>query len=266
MPFHRSVTELKKFFPIIVLLYLCTQQLLHAQQRELIQGRIVTAEDLRVPIPFAHAYNKTSGKGSTTDMSGSFKIQAAPGDSLEFRMIGYTDTVLSYAQTKALDFVIPLKERIYKLRQVEVRGEHLTEPFAPETTPDDPYFAYPSVRPSGRPRQEDKIELSGGMGGTGVTGAVTALANKFNKKEKQRQRIRQLKEQERLNQYYQALFEYWFDKEIVQEITGLEGRELNRFLKFCNPSLAFLESATEYEAIMAINRYFEKYQNINRYR
>ena len=265
MCLQRSDIDLKKFFPIIVLLCLCTQQL-YAQQRELVQGRIVTAEDARVPIPFAHAFNKTSGKGSTTDMGGNFRILAAPGDSLEFRMIGYTDTTLSFSQAKALNYIIPLKERIYRLRQVEVRGHQSTEPFAPETIPDDPYFGYPSVRPSGWSRQEDKIGLSGGMGGTGVTGAVTALANKFNKKEKQRKRIRQLKEQERLNEYYKALFEYWFDKEIVQEITGLEGRKLRQFLKFCNPSLAFLENATEYEAIMAIKSYHEKYQNINRYR
>ncbi|WP_160164139.1 carboxypeptidase-like regulatory domain-containing protein [Nafulsella turpanensis] len=255
---------MKKFFPFIALLCFTALQS-YAQQEGLISGRIVTAEDTTIGIAYAHVYNKNNEKGTTTGMGGNYRLLASPKDSLEFRMIGYVDTTLSYAQAMALNFVIPLKERVYKLRQVEVRGEHLTEPFAPETTPDDPYFGYPSVRPSGRSREEDKIGLTGGMGGTGVTGAVTALANKFNKKAKQRERIRQLKEQKRQNQYYEALFEYWFDKEIVQEITGLEGRELNRFLKFCNPSLAFLESATEYEAILAIQRYYEKYQNVNRY-
>ncbi len=216
-------------------------------------------------VAFAHVYNKTSEKGSTSDGGGYFRLLAAPGDSLEFRMIGYIDTTLSFAQVKGLQFTVPLKERVYRLRQVNVQANRFRKPFAPEKTPDDPYLGYRSVKPSGRPAQKQKIGVAPAVGGFAVSGAITALANKFNKKEQQRVRIRQLKEQERMKQYYKALFEYWFDKEIVQEITGLSGTELNRFLKFCSPSLAFLEEATEYEAILAIQEYYRKYQNINRY-
>ena len=242
---------------------------LHAQQfrskEELLKGRIVAEADTSQGVAFAHVYNKNSEKGTTSDVQGHFRMLAAPGDSLEFRMIGYIDTTLSYAQVKALHFKVPLKERVYRLRQVNVQANRFRKPFAPEKTPDDPYLGYRSVKPSGRSAQKQEVGAAPIPGGVAVSGAITALANKFNKKEQQRERIRQLKEQERMKKYYKALFDYWFDKEIVQEITGLSGTELNRFLKFCSPSLAFLEETTEYEAIMAIQDYYRKYRNINRY-
>lgn len=190
---------------------------------------------------------------------------ASAGDSIEFRMVGYTDTTLSVRQLKALDFRVPMKERVYRLRQVRVRG---TRPrsFAPAEPSRDPYVGYRSVKPSGRTRAKDEMGLGAGQnGGAAVTGAVTAFANLFNKKEHQREKIRQLKEQEEERKYYKALYDYWFDKEIVAEITGLSGLELNRFLKFCKPSLAFLEEATEYEIITTIQRYHRQYRNIHKY-
>lgn len=226
---------------------------------------MVLASDTSQGIAFVQVYNKTSKSGNTSDGGGFFRLLAAPGDSLEFRMIGYTDTTLSYSQLKERNNLVPLKERVYKLRQVDVRANRLKKPFAPEKTPDDPYLGYRSVKPSGRSAQKQEIDVAPAEGGIAVTGAVTALANKFNKKEKQRERIRQLKEQDRIRKYYKALFEYWFDEEIVQEVTGLKGTELKRFLKFCNPSLAFLEKTTEYEAIRAIQEYYRKYRSINRY-
>lgn len=263
----RLGTNLKGTLIISVLLcLLCTS--LYAQQPKAVwvKGRIVSAQDSLAGIAFAHVYNKNSEKGTTSNVEGDYRLQAMPGDSLEFRMIGYIDTTLSFAQAKAIDFVIPLKERVYRLRQVDVKANRFKTPFAPAEPSKDPYVGYPSVKPSGRSRVEDKISASPAEGGVAISGAVTALANKFNKKEKQRVRIRELKEQDRIKQYYNALFDFWFDKEIVAEITGLSGPELNRFLKFCRPSTAFLEEATEYEIITAIQKYHRQYQNINKYK
>lgn len=231
----------------------------------LIKGRVVAAHDTTAGVAFSHIYNKSSQRGTTSDAEGHFRLLAAPGDSVEFRMIGYVDTTLSFRQIKTLRYKVPLRERIYKLRQVNVRANRFKTPFAPAAPSKDPYVGYRSVKPSGRPRQEDKIGVGPAEGGFAVTGAVTAIANKFNKKEKQRIKIRELKEQDQRKQYYKALFEYWFDKEIVSEITGLQGAELRRFLKFCNPSLAFLEEATEYEIITTIQKYHRRYQNVNRF-
>lgn len=235
---------------------------------ELIKGQVVTAADSSQGIAFSHIYNINSEKGAISDAEGKFRLMASAGDSLEFRMVGYIDTTLSFQQIKALNYKIPLQERVYKLRQVQVMGNRYQRPFAPAEPSSDPYVGYRSVKPSGRSRQKDKIGLGAASTagvGTSVSGGVTAFANLFNKKEKQREKIRQLKEEQEQKEYYQALFDYWFDKEIVAEITGLKGSELNRFIKFCKPSLAFLEQATEYEIITTIQKYHRQFQNVHKY-
>lgn len=261
----RLGSDLKIFLFIPALLFLLCTSLYAQQPKPLwIEGQIVSAHD-SAAIAFAHVYNKNSQKGVASNVDGKYRIMAKAGDSLEFRMIGYKDTTLSFSQAKAMNYIIPLSERTYRLRQVDVRANRFKEPFAPAEPSKDPYVGYRSVKPSGRGAQEQKIGAGPVEGGVAVTGALTALANKFNKKEQQRERIRQLKEQDQLNKYYKALFEYWFDKEIVAEITGLQGSELNKFIRFCKPSLHFLEEATEYEVITAIQKYHRQYLNIHRY-
>ena len=262
---------MKNILSIVVILFLAASTHLQAQKTpasrpELIKGQVVAAADSSQGIAFSHIYNQTTEKGAISDAEGKFRVMATPGDLLEFRMVGYIDTILSVQQLKALNYRVPLRERVYKLRQVQVTGNRYQKPFAPAEPSSDPYVGYRSVKPSGRPREQDKIGLgSGANGGAAITGGITALANQFNNKEKQREKIRELKKQDEEKKYYQALFDFWFDKEYVAEITGLKGAELNRFIKFCKPSLTFLEEATEYEVINAIQKYHRQYQNINKY-
>lgn len=263
---------MKNFTFIFFLLCLFSGSL-YAQRKAsagpgLIKGRVVNLADSTQPIAFSHIYNKKSEKGVISDADGWFRVMASSGDSMEFRMVGYVDTTLSLQQITALRFRVPLRERVYKLRQVQVTGSRYQRPFAPASPSTDPYVGYRSVKPSGRLRQRDEISLGGSsMGGAGasVVGGVTALANQFNSKEKQREKIRELKAQEEQRKYYQALFGFWFEKEYVAGITGYKGAELNRFIKFCKPSLKFLEEATEYEIITAIQKYQRQYTNINQY-
>ena len=265
----RSAIVLKYCFLIFTFLWLAISGSgLHAQQRsaaaELRSGRIITATDSSA-LAFVQVYNRSSGKGTTSNPDGQFRLMARMSDSIEFRMIGYVDTVLNVYQLADLNYQVPMRERVYQLRQFNLRGNRQTQAFAPAAPSKDPYVGYRSVKPSGRSRQEDKIGLGYGETGAAVTGAVTAFANLFNSKHKQREKIRALQEKQNEEKYYQALFDYWFDEEIVMEITGLSGLELKRFLAFCKPSLTFLEEATEYQVILAIQRYHRQFKNINRY-
>ena len=260
--------DLKHCFLIFTFLCLAVTSL-YAQQRssspELISGRVVAEKDSAAGIAFVQVYNKASGKGTTTSPEGDYRIRALPNDSIQFRMIGYVDTTLSVAQLKKINYQLPLKERVYKLKQLNVRANRYKQAFAPAEPSKDPYVGYRSVKPSGRSRTEDKISIGPAEGGFAVSGAITALANKFNKKEKQREKVRALKAKENQEKYYKALFEYWFDPEIVSEITGLSGPELKRFLNSFKPSLSFLEEANEYQVILAIQRYHRQYISVNRY-
>jgi hypothetical protein len=233
----------------------------YAQQESVVHGLIVAAADSNQMMAHVHVLNKQQGYGTVSNLQGMFQVKARPMDSLEFRMIGYRDTVISVTDLEKLGFVMPLYERIGVMKSVTVFGEGY-KTFAPPKPSADPYIGYEMVKPSGREPVEQKVGLGYTGNGAALEGAITAFANLFNKKHKQRERIRELQAQDRRKEYYNALFEYWFDEEFVTKLTGLEGRDLKKFLEFCRPSLQFLEEANEYDIIMAIWRYHDQYDRL----
>jgi hypothetical protein len=54
--------------------------------------------------------------------------------------------------------------------------------------------------------------------------------------------------------------DFVFNKQLVKEITALEGDDLDRFMKFYRPSYSFLRSATEYEYLDYIKRSYKQFQ------
>lgn len=77
-----------------------------------------------------------------------------------------------------------------------------------------------------------------------ASGVISSFANKFNDKE----RSRQFKAKMELKEQREAYIATKFNKDIVQQITGLKDEEkLNEFMKFCVMSEDFLYKANEYE-------------------
>ncbi len=238
---------------------------LNAQGQELrqVKGRVVIAADTAQPLPYVQIVNRSRGQGAVSDLEGYFRLRAADGDSIEFRMIGYQDTLLAFTDLRKLGYTLPMKEKIVTLKPVTIRGERAYEPFAPpERKSEDPYVGYRSVKPSGLEPVEQKIDLTTTGNGAALEGAITQFASLFSKKEKQRKKIRALKERAREEEYYKALYNYWFDEEIVAELTGYQGKELEKFLKFCNPTLQFLEETNEYQVILTIWHYQRQYDSL----
>ena len=234
-----------------------------AQQEQVVHGLIVAAADSNQMMAHVHVLNRQQGYGTVSNLQGMFQVKASQSDSLEFRMIGYRDTIISVTDLESLGFVMPLYEKVGVLKTVTVLGAGYKR-FAPPKPSADPYVGFEMVKPSGREPVEQKIGLGTTGNGAALEGALTAFANLFSNKYKQRQKIRELQMRDRRQQYYDALFEYWFDEKFVTELTGLEGKELKRFLDFCKPSLQFLEEANEYDVIMAIWRYHDQYDRLIR--
>lgn len=232
-----------------------------AQELRRIKGRVVLAVDSLRPLPYVQVLNRSTGSGTVSDLEGYFTLPMTEDDRIEFRMIGYQDTVVAAAYLKKLGWRFPMKEKVAVLKPAVIRKERPDyKPFAPAEKSKDPYVGYRSVRPSGLDPVEQKIGLATTGSGAALEGAVTQFANLFNKKAKQRQKIQELKEKTAEQEYYNALFNHWFDKEIVSELTGYQDGELKKFLAFCKPTLEFLEKTNEYTAILTIWRYQEEFE------
>ena len=236
----------------------------HGQDLRQIKGRVVIAVDTARPLPHVQIVNRKRGHGAVSDLEGYYRLKVADGDSIEFRMIGYYDTIVAVNDLRKLSYILPLREKIVTLKPVTIRGERAYKPFAPpEKKSDDPYIGYRSVKPSGLDPVDQKIGLATTGNGAALEGAVTEFANLFSKKEKQRKKLRVLKEKARYEEYYKALLDYWFDENIVSEVTGYRGKELKEFIAFCKPSLQFLEDTNEYQVILTIWHYQKQYEALH---
>ncbi|WP_161622696.1 carboxypeptidase-like regulatory domain-containing protein [Cesiribacter andamanensis] len=234
-----------------------------AQGQELrqVRGRVVQATDSLRPLPYVQVLNRTRSSGTVSDLEGYFSLRMSDEDKLEFRMIGYQDTTILVSDFARMGYRFPMKEKVVVMRPATIRTTRPDyKPFAPAEKSDDPYVGYRSVRPSGLDPVEQKIGLTTTGSGAALEGAVTQFANLFSKKEKQRKKIRELKAKAAFEEYYNALFNYWFDEKIVAELTGYRGGVLKDFLAFCKPSLQFLEETNEYNAILTIWKYQEQYE------
>ncbi len=236
----------------------------HGQNQRQIRGRVVLATDTLRPLPYVQVINRSSGSGTVSDLDGYFRLTVSDNDKIGFRMIGYHDTLLTVSQLRQLNNVFAMKERVVTLKPVTIRGQkQVYKPFAPpEAKSDDPYVGYRSVKPSGLDPVDQKIGLATTGSGAALEGAITEFANLFSKKAKQRKKISALKERAREEEYYKALHDYWFDEEIVAELTGYKGKDLQEFIAFCNPSLKFMEEATEYQVILQIWHYQKQYEKM----
>jgi hypothetical protein len=235
------------------------------QETRLVKGRVVMGADSLKPLPYVQIVNRSLSSGTVSDLDGYYQLRMADSDKIEFRMIGYQDTVVTAAYLRSRDYLFKMKEKIVTMKPVTIRaGKDARPAFAPpERKSDDPYVGYRSVKPSGLDPVDQKIGLAGTANGAALEGAITEFANLFSKKEKQRKKIRALKEKARQEEYYKALYDFWFDEKIVAELTGYQGEELKDFLTFCKPSLEFLETTNEYEAILTIWHYQRQYERMN---
>lgn len=235
-----------------------------AQDLRQFRGRVVLAVDTTRPLPYVQIVNRTRGNGAVSGLDGYFQLRGTYGDSIEFRMIGYQDTRIAFADLEKRGFLFPMHEKIVTLKPVTIRSQQQNyKAFAPpEKKSDDPYVGYRSVKPSGLDPVDQKIGLATNGNGAVLEGAITEFASLFSKKEKQRKKIRELKERAREEQYYQALHDFWFDEKIIAELTGYSGKELEKFISFCKPTLKFLEETNEYQAILAIWHYQKQYESL----
>ncbi|WP_224999188.1 carboxypeptidase-like regulatory domain-containing protein [Cesiribacter sp. SM1] len=231
------------------------------QGQPIIKGRVVLAADTAKPLPYVQILNKKRGNGTLSNPDGYYQLKAAPGDSIEFRMIGFENTRIAFSELEKKGFLLPMKERIVTMQAVTIRSPRQSyKQFAPEQKSEDPYVGYRSVKPSGLDPADQKIGLGTTGSGAVLEGAVTEFANLFNKKEKQRKKIRELKAKDREEQYYKALYDYWFDEATVARLTGYKDKDLAEFIAFCKPTLSFLEETTEYQLILTIRQYQQQYE------
>ena len=91
------------------------------------------------------------------------------------------------------------------------------------------------------------------------TSPISYLVNKFGKQAKQERHFNKQKEIFKQQKYLSTKY----NKNIVANITGLYGDELDDFMHFCTPSDSLIEQASEYDITLVINKCLKDFKTNN---
>lgn len=101
-----------------------------------LRGMIADSATMQA-LPNVNIHTKKSGRGTVSDIRGSFVLEASDGDSLVFSRVGYYTKVLPVSWVKEV-VIIFLKEESKMLKPVEIKDA--TEPsWLPKLPPESPW-------------------------------------------------------------------------------------------------------------------------------
>ncbi len=241
---------------MLALVRISDAQIIDVERRVNVRGQVVNVEN-NEPVSFVLVYNSASNTGASSDSLGRFQLPMQQGDSIIFSSLGF-DKLLYIAQandlSKKVDLMVALNIRTYELSGVDVFAFKSEEDFKKHILSMD------------IPEEEKPIEIPGvtysraafppGEGGIAFSGPISGLYDKYSRRGKSHAKYREAKRAYEVKE----LVANKLNSEVVQEITGLEGEELEAFLNFCKLSDAFVTNANDYELIVAVHDCFKEYK------
>ncbi|AHM58321.1 hypothetical protein D770_00225 [Flammeovirgaceae bacterium 311] len=220
------------------------------QKGYIFKGQLVDA-DSGTAVTYAHIANPYKGTLTVSQASGAFTMPVEAGDTLLISNIGYVTRKIAVPAKPSEEVVtIKLQPKTEQLEEVVITNfpseARFKEQLLGLKLPDEGVALDLPVPDVAKRTVEGEPE---GVTVFSHTGAITGFANKFNNKE----RGRQFKAKMAVEDQNKAFIATKFNKEVVQDITGLEDDEkLNEFMKFCVLPDDFLVKASTYEIHEAV--------------
>lgn len=228
----------------------------HAQERTiLLSGKVLDSETLK-PLGNINVISKSTRKGTTTANDGTFYIEVSNMDTIIIGSVSYApDTLtLSWITSRRHFTQVLLEPRVYALDEVEVEGignydrlkQKIIEMDERMKRPEKPFVEAPPEYNTERPKSVPPTLAS----------PFDYLYEMFGNKPRQLRELARLEEQDA----YEEALKLRFRPEIVTQLTGLKGYELERFMGLCRFSSDFLFNASDYEFYAAILDYYRQYE------
>jgi hypothetical protein len=218
------------------------------------RGRVIDSENN--PVVFAHVVNLHRKNTSITDSTGFFKLNVLAKDTLRITAIGYyTKFIGIQAKTKADTglHLIRIDKRVYDLPTVniyELRWQVFKSEFMEQKVEEDKTSKRISNWMAGLVPSDELRMIFQAARGPGFT------INYKTKAERSRRKVAAMEKK-------YTLIAPKFNDRLITSITGLQGKDIYRFVQFCNFDESFLIHSTEYEIIEEILLKWEEYkQNI----
>ncbi|MGE0089480.1 MAG: carboxypeptidase-like regulatory domain-containing protein [Bacteroidales bacterium] len=222
----------------------------------LIHGQVVT-EDNR-PVSLAHIINIDYKTGIATDTLGFFKIWVKPTNTLVVSAIGFEFTEytipLNITETK---IIIKVKRKIYELPEVSITYFGTYKDFKYKVVnlklKDENKINMQVLKDL--PKVENPVPYEPTLGSP-----ISLLYDAFSKEGKSRRKYMEIKAEEPIKLKAEAKY----NREIVKNLTGLFGTELDEFMKSCNYSYSFILSLSDYDLYREIISKSEEFKKRNK--
>lgn len=210
-------------------------------------------KDTIYPIPNVNVIDLRTFKGTSTDNNGFFTVQVQRGDTLIFASLAHKrDTFIcpSEQERDKLFLRVMMQSRIRSLPEVEVYGKDF-EGFKHD-------FVNLSIEDSVilRMAPQWKFEPVKETFGITIDGPLTALWNAFSKEGKELKKLARLIEEERKKAYMDSLYK----RPIILKFLELNEREMEQLVAYCNFTTHYVEGATDYELLSALERCYTSFR------
>jgi len=225
-----------------------------------LKGTVIHNET-KLPMSNVHIINTTRVKGSISNPSGTFEIEAKVNDTLLFSYLGYetvkvkvTNDWIRNNPTK-----IYLSEKAYVLDEVVVAKYNLTGYVEVDTrlipVVDDSYRYSISGLPAGyesgtyNPGAIAKILGS-------ISNPTDFLYNIFGKRPKEMKKLKEMKKDDTVRN----LLATKFDRETLAALLEISKDDIPLILQNCNYSEYFIQTANDLQIMDAISACYEEYK------
>lgn len=222
----------------------------------------VVDDSLGFAIPSVHIWNESARMGAVSNDTGAFSIRVGNHDTLVFSAIGYWSKVMFLSPEMNPDVFIRLKPKKYEIGEVVVRRFRSYESFLYQAAhlelPESEIAelkAQLSITATNAAVDADRERAIKAKAETGGFGLVTPLGQGIDQQKIFREKMRKRKERERV-------IHAKFNRDLVGEITQLEGDELTEFIALCNFSDEYLYETDLYTILEALYARLNVYQNM----
>ena len=212
-----------------------------------------------------HVVNISGNTGATSSREGQFRISASPGDTVRFSGIGYS-LYTYHVPVERLSPVIPL-HIVMKSDTIMITGINIypwpsdvaafkeailamddQTPKMPDLKLNDPRYKAAGSLPGSPP------SYIPGMANPGLTytipGPISALYDAFSKEAKSRRKYEELVKYDQKK----VVAARRYNAEVVKLITHFTSdKEIQDFMLYCNLSVDFIISSSEYDLYKAVH-------------
>lgn len=210
----------------------------------LLSGEIVSPAG--TPIEGVHILNTNTNQLSISDEYGFFSLTMYKSHVLRFSAVGFRtyyftlkkgNENVTYKRITLQTVTVGLKN-VDIIAKEEPRAENL---FKPKPLPPPFVFGY----------QGEQHEVKPNLGNP-----VSLLYNWLSKEGKQKRQLEELLQQEEIKNLVAKRYE----SDLIWELTGYAGEELERFKKYCNLSDYFVTHASDYDFLLKVKTCFNTYE------